>query len=102
MSGARFSPTTSKYHHHGSGFHGSPVEPSTNNGERSCRFTGSSPARIRPRMAVAEMRYPMSLDDRPYPAGIRIIGRAVVQQDCGAVDEAAGDEPGPHHPADVR
>ncbi len=54
MSGTRFSPTP-KYHHHGSGFHGSPVEPRTKSDERSWRRTGSSPARIKPRIAVGEM-----------------------------------------------
>src|SRR5204863_8219863 len=54
-SGARRSPTTPKYHHHGSGFHGSPVEPSTNSDDRSCPRTGSSPPRISPRIAVGEI-----------------------------------------------
>ena len=45
MIGQRDSPTFRKYHHHGSGFHGSPVEPRTNSDERSCFFTGSSPLR---------------------------------------------------------
>ena len=54
MIGQRDSPTFRKYHHHGSGFHGSPVEPSTKSDERSAARTGASPARMSPRIAVGE------------------------------------------------
>ncbi len=43
----------------------------------------------------------MALDDRPHAARVRIVGGPVVQQNRGAVDEPAGDEPGTHHPPDV-
>jgi hypothetical protein len=52
MIGHRRSPTTSKYHHHGSGFHVSPVEPSARSDERSVAVTGSVPAGISARIAV--------------------------------------------------
>src|SRR5437867_12368359 len=55
MTGQRESPTFRKYHHHGSGFHGSPVDPRTKSDERSFARTGSSPERIRPRIAVGEI-----------------------------------------------
>ncbi len=55
MIGQRPSPTVRKYHHHGSGFQGSPVLASTSRLERSCLRTGPSPARISPRIAVGEM-----------------------------------------------
>src|SRR5256885_16291877 len=55
MIGQRDSPTVRKYHHHGSGFHGSPVDPRTKSDERPLARTGSSPERIRPRIAAGEM-----------------------------------------------
>src|SRR6266852_5254723 len=55
MIGQRDSPTFRKYHHHGSGFHGSPVDPSTKSEDRSLARTGSSPERMRPRIAVGEI-----------------------------------------------
>ena len=36
-------PTTSKYHHHGCSFQGSPVEPRMRSADRSWVVTGSSP-----------------------------------------------------------
>src|SRR5512138_1863547 len=55
MIGHRELPTFLKYHHHGSGFHGSPVEPRTKSDDVSCLRTGSSPLRMRPRMAVGDI-----------------------------------------------
>src|SRR6267378_8072745 len=55
MTGQRDSPTLRKYHHQGSGFHGSPVDPSTKSDERSFARTGSSPDRMRAQIAVGEM-----------------------------------------------
>src|SRR3954471_22235175 len=40
ITGQRPPPTVWKYHHHGPSFHGSPVEPSTRNDERSYSRTG--------------------------------------------------------------
>src|SRR5439155_1756067 len=37
----------------------------------------------------------------PDATGVRVIRRAVVQQDGGAQDQPAGDEPGSHHPAEI-
>src|SRR2546430_16917241 len=55
MIGQRDSPTFRKYHHHGSGFQGSPVDPRTKSDQRSFVRTGSSPDRMSPRIAVGEM-----------------------------------------------
>src|SRR5438093_7576829 len=55
MIGQRDSPTFRKYHHHGSAFHGSPVDPRTKSEERSFARGCSSPERISPRIAVGEM-----------------------------------------------
>ena len=55
MTGQRPPPTSLKNHMYGSGFHGSPVEPSTRSDDKSCFRTCSSPAGISARIRVGEM-----------------------------------------------
>ena len=50
--GQRPSPTTRWYQSQASGLIGSPTLPEQAQGRREVRFTGSSPSRIRARMAV--------------------------------------------------
>ena len=54
MIGARPSATTWCSQRYGSGFQGSPVEPSTRSDERSWRSTGSSPCGCSARIRVGE------------------------------------------------
>src|SRR5207249_2024145 len=86
MTGQRESPTFRKYHHHGSGFHGSPVDPRTKSDERSFARTGSSPERIRPRIAVGEIEHRADVRDiRPgdVAAAFRIRPAHAIDDDHG-------------------
>src|SRR5206468_617992 len=54
ITGHRAWPTTSKYHCHGTSFHGSPVEARMRSDERSCARTGASPCAINARINVGD------------------------------------------------
>ena len=73
MIGQRPSPTSRKYHHHGSGFHGSPVEPRTRSDDRSCAADRVVPVgHERPDHGrrEAEVRHAVARDQRPQPVGL--------------------------------
>ena len=63
-------------------------------------FSGAHQAADRGR-GNAEVRHTMSLHDRPHSTRVWKVGRAVIEQDRGAIDEPAGDQPRTHHPADI-
>ena len=104
MIGRRPPPTTSKSHRHGSGFHGSPVEPRMRSDERSCARTGL--------VAVSHQRANERRRDaedcdagaaRPAPRGDRGRGSRARRRRAPSCRRAASAEhlPGPHHPAHV-
>ncbi len=104
MTGHRPSPTTSKYHRHGSSFHGSPVDARMRSDDRSCARTGASPCAISARISVGDT--PSTLTrwrstQVPQPVRARVVGRAVVEHERAAVGERADDLPRSHDPADV-
>ncbi len=104
MIGTRDPPTSVKSHHHGSGFHGSPVEPSTTSDERSwargrlaaVRHQGANRGGADP-----QVRDPVALDQRPQPIRPGIVGRALEDEEGGAQHRRPGHRPGTHHPAHV-
>ena len=98
------SPTFSNSHHHGAGFHGSPVEAKARNAERSCFFGRSSPCVASERISVGEIPRISTLcfaANSHILSGFGIIGRTVVNANRRAVNQRAVDQPRSHHPADV-
>ena len=98
------SPTFSNSHHHGAGFHGSPVEANARKRGKIVffrQFVAVRGERTNERRRDAENFDFVFRGKFPHSVGFGIIGRAVVNADRRAVNQRAVNQPRSHHPADV-